>query len=64
MPVRKLMRSGNDRKLAGICGGIGEMFSVDPLFVRLIFVFLAILTGIVPLIIVYIIGWLVIPEQV
>ncbi|MBN2556122.1 MAG: PspC domain-containing protein [Anaerolineales bacterium] len=33
--MKKLRRSKNDRMLAGVCGGVGEYFDVDPTLVRL-----------------------------
>lgn len=38
---RKLYRSGDDRIIAGVCGGIGEYFDIDPVLVRIAFVILA-----------------------
>jgi phage shock protein C len=38
--VRELRRSIRNRKLFGVCGGLGDYFSVDPTIVRLIFVVL------------------------
>jgi phage shock protein C len=49
--------------LAGICAGIGEMLDVDPTIIRLAFVFIGIATAIFPLVIAYIIGWIIIPEN-
>jgi phage shock protein C len=60
--MTRLYRSTTDKKLAGICGGIGEILDVDPTIIRLITVFLAFATGIFPLIIVYLIAWAIIPE--
>jgi phage shock protein C len=37
-PVRRLLRSTADRKLFGVCGGLGEYFDIDPTFVRILFV--------------------------
>ncbi len=37
-PQRKLFRSSIDRKLYGVCGGLGEYFDIDPTFVRILFV--------------------------
>lgn len=37
-PRRRLLRSFTDRKLFGICGGLGEYFDIDPTIVRVIFV--------------------------
>jgi phage shock protein C len=56
---RKLVRSRTDRRLAGVCGGLGDYLNVDPTVVRLIFILLA-LTGGHGLLI-YLILWLVVP---
>ena len=39
------------------------MLSVDPTLVRLICVFLCVATGILPLLITYLIGWMIVPEN-
>ena len=59
--VKKLHRSRTDRMIAGICGGLGEMFSVDPTIVRLVFALVALFT-VGTAAIVYILGWIIIPE--
>ena len=59
---KKLYRSIKDRKIAGICGGIGAITKVDPAFLRLLLLFLCIFTGVIPLLFAYIIGWIIIPE--
>jgi phage shock protein C len=61
MSGRRLYRSSGNRILAGICGGIGEHFEIDPTIVRIIFVLLAIWGGIG--IILYIIGLVIIPDR-
>ena len=38
---KKLYKSNHDRKLAGVCGGLGEYFQIDSTIMRLIFVLLA-----------------------
>ena len=59
---KKLYRSRTDRKIAGIFGGIGTLIKIDPAFLRLLFLFLFFITGIIPLLLTYIIGWIIIPE--
>jgi phage shock protein C len=59
----KLYRSKSEAKIAGICGGIGEMLNVDPTIIRLAAIFAALLTVIFPFVIVYIVGWIIIPES-
>jgi len=56
-----LYRSINDRKIAGVAGGIGEYLEVDSAVVRLIWL-LAILFGGAGFL-AYIIAWIVIPEE-
>lgn len=36
---RRLSRSVQNRKIFGVCGGLGEFFDVDPTIIRLLFVF-------------------------
>ncbi len=60
-PARKLVRSRDDRMIAGVCSGLGEYFSVDPTLIRLLFVFTAILGG--PGLVAYIIFWIVVPPE-
>jgi phage shock protein C len=57
-----LYRSVSDRKIAGICGGLGEYLEVDPTVVRLVTVIAALATGLIPVTIGYIIAWFVVPE--
>jgi len=61
--MKRLYLSKTDRKLAGICGGLGEMLEFDSTVIRLIFAFVAIFTGFFPMLIAYIIGWIIIPEK-
>lgn len=61
MPQRTLYRSREERMLAGVCGGIGEYFAVDPTLVRLVFVLLGVFTGVGVL--AYIVLWIVVPEE-
>ena len=59
--MKKLYRSSKDKILGGLCGGVGEIYSIDPTLVRLICVFLCIITGVLPLLITYIVGWIIVP---
>ena len=58
---KKLYRSRTNRMIAGICGGIGEYFDVDPTLIRLIVAFTWLMGGIG--VVVYLIGWLIIPLE-
>ncbi len=56
---RRLTLSTNDRKIAGVCGGLAEYFNTDATLVRLIFVVLIMLGGIG--VIIYLIAWIIMP---
>ena len=60
--TKRLYRS-NERKIAGVCGGIAEYFGVDPTIIRLVWVIGTILTGFFPGLIAYILAWIIIPEK-
>ncbi len=59
----RLYRSSTERVFTGLCGGLAEHFDIDPSLVRLIWVVLDVLTGIVPLLIAYIVLALIVPEE-
>jgi phage shock protein C len=61
--MKRIYRSRSDRKIAGICGGLGELLNIDPTLIRLVIVFLCIATAVMPLLITYIMGWIIIPEK-
>ena len=43
--IRRLYRSRDERMIAGVCGGLGEYFSIDPTLVRVLFVVAAVVGG-------------------
>jgi phage shock protein C len=58
--TKRLYRSQTDRMLAGVCGGLGEYFDIDPIIFRLIFVLLTIGAG--SGVLLYILAWVIIPD--
>lgn len=58
---KKLYRSVTDKMLGGVCGGIAEYFSIDPVIIRLAFVLAVIFGG--GGILAYIILWIIIPQK-
>lgn len=60
--MKRYTRSRTERRVAGVCGGLAEMFDWDPTLVRLAFVFLLLPTGILPLLAVYLVAWVIVPE--
>jgi phage shock protein C len=62
--TRRLLRSRTNRTFAGVCAGIAEYFGADPTAVRLLTIILGVLTGIFPMLVLYLIGAIVIPERI
>jgi phage shock protein C len=60
---KRLYRSREDRIFLGILGGFGKYFNIDPVILRVIFVFLLIVTGIVPFGLAYLIAYFIIPLE-
>ncbi len=58
---KRLYRSNEDRVMAGVCGGFGEYFEVDPVLIRLIFIILGIFGG--SGVILYILAWILVPRK-
>jgi phage shock protein C len=58
---QKLYRSSSDKMIAGVCGGLGKYFSVDPVIVRLVFLLLLFLGGSGFLL--YLILWIIVPQE-
>ncbi len=57
---KKLYKSNRNKMIAGVCGGIGEYFNVDPTLVRLAFVALCIFAG--GGLLAYIVALIIVPE--
>lgn len=61
MKNKKLYRSCENKMLAGVAGGMGEYFEIDPILIRLIWLILVISGGFGFLL--YVIAWIIIPED-
>ena len=58
---KRLVRSRNDRKIAGVCAGFAEYFDLDVTLVRVVWLVVLIMggVGLIP----YLIAWIVMPEE-
>lgn len=59
--MKQLRRSKTQVMLAGVLGGIAEYSNVDVTVVRLLFVLLAVFTAVIPMLILYIIAFFIMP---
>lgn len=58
---KKLYRSITDRRIAGVCGGLGEYLNVDPVILRIGFLVALLMAGGGGLL--YLIMWIAVPEK-
>ena len=58
---KRLMRPRVGRKIAGVCAGFAEYFDIDVTLVRIVWLIVAIMTGVFFL--AYPIAWIVMPEE-
>lgn len=59
--ARRMYRSRTEKMLGGVCGGLAELFDIDPTLIRLVFV-LGTLWGGLGLV-VYVILWWIAPYK-
>jgi len=59
--AKQLFRSRNNKMIAGVCGGVGEYFDIDPTIVRLLWLALCFCGG--GGLLVYLISAIVIPKD-
>lgn len=58
----KKLYLGRDRKLCGICAGLGNYFNIDPTLIRIVFTFISLITAVFPILVFYLIMTLVVPD--
>lgn len=59
----RLHRSVDDRVIAGVCGGLATRLALDPSLVRVLWVVVDLVSGIFPLLVLYVIMAAVVPEE-
>ncbi|MFY9213254.1 MAG: PspC domain-containing protein [Tissierellaceae bacterium] len=61
--MKRLYRSNSNKMIAGVCGGIGEYFNIDPTLIRLAWVLVSIPTAFFGGLFAYIIAAIIIPSE-
>lgn len=60
--TKRLYRS-KDKVLGGVCAGIAEYLGLDPTLVRAAYLVISIVSAAFPGILIYLILWVIMPEQ-
>lgn len=58
-----LLRSRRDRMIAGVCGGLAQSLGWSATSVRVLYVIVSVLSAAFPGILVYVVLWIVMPEE-
>lgn len=61
MDTKRITRSRSDRTIAGVAGGLGAYFGVDPLYFRIGLIVLTLFNGLGALL--YFALWLIVPNE-
>lgn len=62
--MKQLRRSTDKAILGGVAAGVADYFAVDPILVRLVLVILLLVEGVgMPVLLVYLIAWIMIPAN-
>lgn len=61
--MKRLYRSSDNKVFAGVFGGLGEYFDVDPVVLRLAFVFVLLATAVIPGLIAYAAAIFIVPAR-
>ena len=63
MKMRKLYLTRKDVKIFGVCGSVAEIYELDPTTVRIVTVFVCMLTGIIPMLVTYYVAYKIMPKE-
>lgn len=58
---KKLYKSKDNKVIGGVCGGIAEVYDLDPTLVRLVTLFIVLTTG--AGLLAYLVAWLIMPTK-
>ncbi len=61
--MKRIYLSNTDKKIFGVCGGIAETYDIDPTLLRLMLVFLTLVTFVAPLVVTYIVAGFIMPRK-
>lgn len=60
---KPLRRTRENRMIAGVLGGLGAHYGIDPVKLRIVFVLVSLFSAAFPGILVYLVLWFLIPEE-
>ncbi len=61
--MKRFYRSETNKVWKGILGGMGEYFDVDPVLIRVVYIFVMIVSGVIPGLIAYVVAIFIVPKR-
>jgi phage shock protein C len=61
--IKKKLYKSKEKILSGVVGGIGEYFDIDATVARVVYIILMIFSGVLPLLVIYVLLTLIVPEH-
>ncbi|MFH0846143.1 MAG: PspC domain-containing protein [Patescibacteria group bacterium] len=62
--IKRIYLSEKNKKIYGVCGGVGEAFDVDPTLIRIAVIFVAFITAVFPAVFAYLMTvWFIMPHK-
>ena len=61
--TKNIYRLQSNKMIGGVCAGLAEYLDIDATLIRLLFVAVGLLTALFPMLIFYIIAWIIMPVK-
>jgi phage shock protein PspC (stress-responsive transcriptional regulator) len=61
--IRPKLTRSRDKIIAGVCSGLADYLGLDKSMVRIGFVLIGFITALIPMSLVYVVMWFIIPEE-
>jgi phage shock protein C len=61
--TKRLYRLQSSKMIGGVCAGIAQYFDLDVSLIRLLFVGIALITALFPMLVFYIVAWIIMPTE-
>lgn len=62
-PIKRVYRSREGAVIGGVCAGFGDYFRLDPVLIRLALVGFALVTAVIPALLLYAVAWFLVPQE-
>lgn len=61
--AKKIYRLQSNKMIGGVCAGLADYLDIDATLIRLLFVAVGLLTAIFPMLLFYVVAWIIVPVK-